>query len=63
MILHASHTSDVANFYFITDLFQVGDRVELAEDFEKYGDAVGGPLRVGDRGVVVELQRGPNKEM
>jgi len=41
---------------------QVGDRVELVQGYEKYGDAAGGPLQPGDRGVVVELQRGPNGE-
>jgi hypothetical protein len=41
---------------------QVGDKVELVERYETYGDAGGGPLQVGDRGVVVEIQRGPNGE-
>lgn len=40
----------------------VGDIVELVEGYDKYGDASGGPLQLGDRGTVVELQRGPNGE-
>lgn len=39
-----------------------GDRVQLVEGYEKYGDAAGGPLRPSDRGVVVELQGSPNGE-
>jgi hypothetical protein len=39
-----------------------GDRVQLTTGYEKYGDAAGGPLRPGDRGVVVELQGPPNAE-
>ena len=39
-----------------------GDRVQLVEGYEKFGDAAGGPLRPGDRGVVVELQGSPNGE-
>jgi hypothetical protein len=39
-----------------------GDRVQLTTAYEKYGDAAGGPLRPGDRGVVVELQGPPNAE-
>lgn len=41
---------------------QIGDKVELVEGYERFGDASSGPLQVGDRGVVVELQRGPNGE-
>lgn len=51
----------VADFFHCS-FSQVGDKVELVEGFERYGDAVGGPLQLGDRGVVVELQRGPNGE-
>jgi hypothetical protein len=51
----------VAQFFSLPTL-QVGDKVELVEGFERYGDALGGPLQAGDRGVVVELQRGPNGE-
>ena len=32
------------------------------EGFERYGDASSGPLQVGDRGIVVDVQRGPNGE-
>uniref|UniRef100_A0A7S3KWR1 HECT domain-containing protein n=1 Tax=Amphora coffeiformis TaxID=265554 RepID=A0A7S3KWR1_9STRA len=39
-----------------------GDRVQLVEGYEKFGDAAGGPLRPGDRGTVVELQGSPNGE-
>lgn len=42
--------------------FQIGDKVELVEGFERYGDASSGPLQVGDRGIVVDVQRGPNGE-
>jgi hypothetical protein len=41
---------------------QVGDKVELVQGYEKFGDATGGPLHLGDRGVVVETQIGPNGE-
>lgn len=41
---------------------QVGDKVELVQGYEKFGDATGGPLHPGDRGVVVETQLGPNGE-
>jgi hypothetical protein len=43
-------------------MMQVGDKVELVESYEKYGDSSGGPLQPGDRGTVVELQQGPNGE-
>ena len=36
--------------------------MQLVDGFEKFGDASGGPLQVGDRGVVVDIQRGPNGE-
>jgi hypothetical protein len=36
--------------------------VELTNGYEKFGDASGGPLLTGDRGVVVDLQRAPNGE-
>mmetsp|Transcript_36670 Transcript_36670/g.88593 ORF Transcript_36670/g.88593 Transcript_36670/m.88593 type:complete len:2896 (+) Transcript_36670:158-8845(+) len=42
--------------------FQVGDRVELVEGYERFGDAVNGPLVPGERGVIVELQQGPEGE-
>jgi hypothetical protein len=42
--------------------FRPGDRVELTSGYEKFGDAAGGPLLPGDRGVVVDLQRAPNGE-
>jgi hypothetical protein len=41
---------------------QVGDKVELIEGYEKFADALGGPLQPGDRGIVVELQVDPNGE-
>lgn len=40
--------------------FQIGDKVELVDGYERYGDASSGPLQVGDRGIVVDVQRGPN---
>jgi len=39
-----------------------GDKVELAAGYEKFGDASGGPLQPGDRGVVIGTQIGPNGE-
>ena len=50
---------------FISSLcipFQIGDKVELVDGFERYGDASSGPLQVGDRGIVVEVQQGLNGE-
>ena len=41
---------------------EVGDVVELLEGFEKFGDAAGGPMTVGDRGQVVEIQTGQYDE-
>lgn len=41
---------------------QVGDKVELVEGYERYGDASNGPLHPGDRGTVVEVLDGPNGE-
>ena len=38
---------------------EVGDRVQLIDGYESKGDASTGPLRPGERGRVVELQRGP----
>jgi hypothetical protein len=35
---------------------QIGDKVELVHGYEKFGDAAGGPLNPGERGVVVETQ-------
>lgn len=39
---------------------QVGDMVELVKGYENYGDAARGPLSLGDRGQVKEIQLGPN---
>jgi len=39
--------------------FEVGDKVEVSEGYERYGDAASGPLRPGYRGTVMEVQRGP----
>ena len=41
---------------------QVGDKVELVEGYERFGDAANGPLHPGERGVVIDLQEGPNGE-
>lgn len=41
-------------------LEQIGDKVQLVEDFEKYLDEPGGPLRPGERGIVVQVQEGLN---
>lgn len=37
-----------------------GDKVQLVAGYESKGDAASGPLQPGDRGAVVELQKGPN---
>lgn len=41
---------------------KVGDKVELIDGYEKFNDSTGGPLQAGDRGTVVDIQRGPNGE-
>jgi hypothetical protein len=41
---------------------QIGDRVELIEGYDKYGDALGGPLQPRERGVVVDVQNGSKGE-
>lgn len=41
---------------------EVGDKVELVDNFAMFGDATGGPLQPGDRGIIVEIQEGPNGE-
>jgi hypothetical protein len=38
--------------------FRVGDKVEIADGSNRYGDASNGPLKPGDLGTVIELQRG-----
>jgi hypothetical protein len=43
-------------------LLQVGDKVELADGYERFGDASTGPLQPGNRGTVVDVQQGPNGE-
>lgn len=32
------------------------------ESYSKFGDAVEGPLQLGDRGAVLEVKQGPNME-
>eukprot|EP00934_Nitzschia_sp_Nitz4_P003384 Nitzschia sp. Nitz4//scaffold92_size79448//25933//35941//NITZ4_005388-RA/size79448-processed-gene-0.72-mRNA-1//-1//CDS//3329560177//3374//frame0 len=39
-----------------TPTFHVGDWVQLAEGYNRYGDATNGPLKGDDRGVVVEIE-------
>jgi hypothetical protein len=41
---------------------ELGDRVELVEGYERFGDAVNGPLTPGERGIIVEFQLGPEGE-
>ena len=36
--------------------------MELIEGYEKFGDAARGPMAPGDRGQVVEVQRGASGE-
>jgi hypothetical protein len=51
----------VFSFKERSDAFcQIGDKVQLVEDFEKYLDEPGGPLRPGERGIVVQVQEGLN---
>jgi hypothetical protein len=38
--------------------FRVGDKVEITDGSNRYGDASNGPLKPGDLGTVIELQRG-----
>ncbi len=38
--------------------FRVGDKVEIVDGSNRYGDASNGPLKPGDLGTVIELQRG-----
>jgi len=46
----------------MSDKIEIGDKVEVIEGYERHGDAASGPLKVGDRGVVMELQRGREKQ-
>jgi len=36
--------------------FRVGEKVELASNYERFGDATNGPLLPGNRGIIIELQ-------
>ena len=40
----------------------MGDNVELVDCYAKFGDALGGPLQLSDRGMVIEVKHGPNLE-
>lgn len=42
--------------------FDIGDKVELVEGYERFGDAANGPLLPGERGTIIELQKGPAGE-
>jgi hypothetical protein len=42
--------------------FDVGDMVELVVGYERFGDAANGPLLPGERGTIIELQKGPSGE-
>jgi hypothetical protein len=43
--------------------FEIGEKVELVEGYERFGDAANGPLLPGDRGSVIELQKVASDEM
>jgi hypothetical protein len=43
--------------------FEIGEKVELVEGYERFGDAANGPLLPGDRGSVIELQKVSPDEM
>jgi hypothetical protein len=43
--------------------FEIGEKVELVEGYERFGDAANGPLLPGDRGTVIELQTASSDEM
>jgi len=36
--------------------FQIGEKVELASNYERFGDAINGPLVPGNRGTIIDLQ-------
>eukprot|EP00592_Proboscia_alata_P009438 CAMPEP_0194361474 /NCGR_PEP_ID=MMETSP0174-20130528/9057_1 /TAXON_ID=216777 /ORGANISM="Proboscia alata, Strain PI-D3" /LENGTH=3162 /DNA_ID=CAMNT_0039133703 /DNA_START=62 /DNA_END=9550 /DNA_ORIENTATION=- len=40
-----------------SEVFEVGDKVELTDEYDMFGDALSGPLRSGDCGTVLEVQR------
>lgn len=42
--------------------FEVGEKVELVGGYERFGDAANGPLLPGERGTIIELQKGPSGE-
>lgn len=35
---------------------QIGEKVELVRNYERFGDAASGPLLPGDRGTIIEFQ-------
>lgn len=43
--------------------FEIGEKVELVEGYERFGDAANGPLQPVDRGTVIELQKASSGEM
>ena len=47
----------------LTPMFQTGDKVELADGYERFGDATKGPLQPLDRGTIIDLQQGSDNEM
>lgn len=64
-LLHQVIEDDEKSFSQATESssdFQIGDRVELVEGYERFGDAINGPLAPGERGTIVELQQGPEGE-
>lgn len=40
----------------------MGDKVELVDCYAKFGDAMDGPLQIGDRGTIIEVKQEPNQE-
>lgn len=45
-----------ANAFFHFSFLQIGEKVELVLGYERFGDAVSGPLLPGNRGTIIELQ-------
>ena len=41
---------------------QVGDKVELVDGYERFGDAANGPLHPGERGTVIDVQESQSGE-
>ena len=47
----------MTQYYYFVNVLKVGDKVELTDEYDMFGDALNGPLRSGDCGTVLEVQR------